>query len=50
MDANTPCTALYERAHVALAPEPAFHAALNDPRLRLLIDRVANALNYVVIP
>jgi hypothetical protein len=50
MDANTPCAALYERARSALASEPAFHAALNDPRLRPLIDRVASALNFLVIP
>lgn len=50
MDASEPCVALYERARSMLPTEPAFHAALNDHRLRLLIDRVANVLNYMVIP
>jgi hypothetical protein len=50
MDANTPYVALYERARTAVPAEPAFHAALNDHRLRTLIDRVAAVLNYLVVP
>jgi hypothetical protein len=47
MDGNAPCVALYEPARPA---EPAFHAALRDHRLRLLIHRVATTLSYLVIP
>ncbi len=50
MDANEPCAALYDRAQIALPAEPTFHAALRDQRLRPLIDRVANALNYMMVP
>lgn len=49
MDENAPCVALYERAADAMPVTPSFHAPLADPRLRVMIDRHAVTLNYLVI-
>jgi len=49
MDADEPCLALYERAVGALPAAPSFHAALADPRMRLLLARQAAVLGYVLV-
>lgn len=49
MGANRPCVALYERGRDAIPDAASFHAALADPRLRLIVDSAARDLNYTVI-
>jgi len=49
MHANTPCAALFERAHDALPPRPGYHRALADETLRAFVSNIAADLNFRLI-
>ena len=49
MHANAPAVALYERARTALPAAPAFHRALSDPTLQVLLENAAMELRYALV-
>ena len=49
MDANRPAVALYERARSALPAVPAFHRALADPAVAMVVKNAARRFGYAVL-
>ena len=49
MHANTPCAALFERAHESIPALPSYHRALVDETLRAFLTNVAADLNFRLI-